>query len=404
MNPLNHRFHSSNIKSSSQSRWRTAFASILCTLILSGAGIGIWQTQHADTDDTAVLSFPASAQLIEQLDTRISMRLFELFPAQEAVSQQEESLMLYPGGQPVGILLRTDGILVVGFSSIQTEYEELQPAESAGIQAGDVILSVNGTAVTHDDELALLVHQLGTQGKDVTLELQRQSRSMHKTVTPVYCEQTDTYRIGLLVRDNAGGVGTLTFVHPDTMEYGALGHMIANNETQRKLSILNGKLVAADIQGIKKGSSGTPGEKIGRFVNNDALGTIEKNTSAGIFGILSDREILAETVEQKPLPTASADEIELGPATIYTALEGSRVEAFTVEIEKVMPSSRDGKSLVLRVTDPELLSRTGGIVQGMSGSPIIQNGKIVGAVTHVFINDPTRGYGILIHDMLKEIS
>ncbi len=407
MKPLNLRFHSKHQlhpeKQNSNGTLRSKMTAVLCTLLVVGASVGLLNTA-IDDKDTTVLSFPASAQLIEQWDTKLSMRLFELWPAEQPVYQQNEPLMLYPGGQPVGILLRTDGILVVGYSPIEANAETLQPAESAGIQAGDIITNVNGIAVTHDDELAQLINDLGAQGETITLDIQRQSRNLTKTMEPAYCEDTDTYRIGLLIRDNAGGVGTLTFVNPTTMEYGALGHMIANNETQRKLSILNGKLVAADIKGIKKGTSGIPGEKIGRFVNNDSLGSIDKNTSSGIFGTLSDRHILSETVTNEPLPVAYPNEIVPGSATIYTALDGIEVRAFAVEIEKVMPNNRDGKGLVIRVTDPELLERTGGIVQGMSGSPIIQNGKLIGAVTHVFINDPTRGYGILMNDMLKETS
>ncbi len=407
MNPLNQRFHSKH-SARFKHHLRTMTASVICTLLLTG--IGIWQIHDTpeynqeSVNDTAVLSFPVSSQLIEQFDTRISMHILELFPTKETLSQQEEPLMLYPGGQPIGILLRTDGILVVGYSPVQTKDTEVLPAESAGIQAGDVIVSVNGTTVSHDDQLAILVNQLGAQGEDVTLQIQRQNRNLNKTIEPVYCEETDTYRIGLLIRDNAGGVGTLTFVDPVTMQYGALGHMIANNDTQRKLSIVNGKLVAADIQGIKKGTSGIPGEKIGHFVSNESLGTIDKNTTAGIFGTLSERDILSETVELSPIPVAASDEITIGPAVIYTALDGNEVNCYTIEIEKIAPSSRDGKGLVIKVTDPELLYRTGGIVQGMSGSPIIQNGKLIGAVTHVFINDPTRGYGILIGDMLDELS
>lgn len=392
-----HRFHNGHKPG------RTALC-LLCTLLMTTLLLGAAFLSKTENDNAAALSFPASAQYMEQLNPQLSMRFFTMFPTQESASIQNETLMLYPGGQPVGILLRTDGILVVGYSPIQTEQNEIHPAESAGIQAGDIIRSINGMQIIHDDEFALLINTLGAQGMDITLEIQRQNRTLHKTITPVYCQESKSYRIGLLIRDNAGGVGTLTFVNPETMQYGALGHMIANSETQRKLSILNGKLVAADIQGIQKGTAGIPGEKIGRFTDNTALGSIEKNTSAGIFGTISERSILSETVDTQPLPVASSSEIMPGSAVIYTALDGTQVQSFSIEIEKVLPSARDGKNLVLRVTDPVLLSRTGGIVQGMSGSPIIQNGKLIGAVTHVFVNDPTRGYGILIENMLDAAS
>ena len=380
--------------------WKTIF----CSLLIAGIGAGVWTVQQTPANEEAALTLSYPTAFLEQFQPKISMRLLELLPNQEPAETRYPEKMLYPGGQAIGILLRTDGILVVGQSPIFVDGEAQNPAEEAGIQPGDVITSVGDTAVTHDDQLALLVNQLGEQHKSVILHIQRQNREMIKEITPIYCAESKSYRIGLLIRDNAGGVGTLTFVDPETMEYGALGHMISNNETQSKINILKGKRVTAQIQGIKKGTSGYPGEKIGRFVSNFSLGTIEKNTTAGIFGVLTDENVLTESSYTQALPTAAPNQIVLGPAQIFTAIDGNKVECFDVEIEKVMPAHKDGKGLVVRVTDPVLLEKTGGIVQGMSGSPIIQNGRIIGAVTHVFINDPTRGYGILIHDMLQETS
>ncbi len=355
----------------------------LCSLLIAGSGAGLWTAAHIPPKETTALSFTYSSELLEQLEPKISMKLLEFLPNKKTSEEQYPQKMLYPGGQAVGILLRTDGIMVVGQSAVTSNGKTVTPAEHAGIQSGDVITAVNGTSVTHDDQLALLVDQLGRQQRTITLQIERQNRHLTREVTPVYCQDTKTYRIGLLIRDNAGGVGTLTFVDPDTGAYGALGHMISNNETQSKINILNGKLVTADIQGIKKGTQGYPGEKIGRFVSNVSLGTIEKNTMAGIFGVLSDDTLLTEGTQ--PLPTAAPQQVMPGPATIFTAIDGSKVESFTVEIEKIMPSHKDGKGLVIRVTDPVLLEKTGGIVQGMSGSPIIQNGRIIGAVTHVCV-------------------
>lgn len=380
--------------------WKTIF----CSLLIAGIGAGVWTVQQTPANEEAALTLSYPTAFLEQFQPKISMRLLELLPNQEPAETRYPEKMLYPGGQAIGILLRTDGILVVGQSPIFVDGEAQNPAEEAGIQPGDVITRVGDVAVTHDDQLALLVNQLGEQQKPVILHIQRQNREMTKEITPIYCAESKSYRIGLLIRDNAGGVGTLTFVEPETMEYGALGHMISNSETQSKINILKGKLVTAQIQGIKKGTSGYPGEKIGRFVSNFSLGTIEKNTTAGIFGVLTDENVLTESSYTQALPTAAPNQIVLGPAQIFTAIDGNKVECFDVEIEKVMPAHKDGKGLVVRVTDPVLLEKTGGIVQGMSGSPIIQNGRIIGAVTHVFINDPTRGYGILIHDMLQETS
>ena len=378
--------------------WKTIF----CSLLIAGIGAGVWTVQQTPANEEAALTLSYPTAFLEQFQPKISMRLLELLPNQEPAETRYPEKMLYPGGQAIGILLRTDGILVVGQSPIFVDGEAQNPAEEAGIQPGDVITRVGDVAVTHDDQLALLVNQLGEQQKPVILHIQRQNREMTKEITPIYCAESKSYRIGLLIRDNAGGVGTLTFVDPETMEYGALGHMISNSETQSKINILKGKLVTAQIQGIKKGTSGYPGEKIGRFVSNFSLGTIEKNTTAGIFGVLTDENVLTESSYTQALPTAAPNQIVLGPAQIFTAIDGNKVECFDVEIEKVMPAHKDGKGLVVRVTDPVLLEKTGGIVQGMSGAPILQDGKLAGAVTHVFTDDPARGYGIFAQTMVEQ--
>ncbi len=361
-------------------------------------GLAESQTAAVNLIDQETLTY------LQPGEVSLSLRLFGLIPVKQIDVNVLPELSLYPGGQPVGILLRTDGIMVVGMSPVlDDEGKSRFPAEKAGIKVGDIIQKVNNVTVNNDEKMAMLIDQLGQNHEEITLEVLREQEIIYKKIEPVYCTESKTYRIGLYVRDNAGGVGTLTFIDPVTKQYGALGHMIANNETQEKLNILNGKLVSANIEGIKKGQRGYPGEKIGGFANDNSLGTIEKNTYAGIFGVLKNLSMTENNYYDKPLPVAYYPEIELGPATILTALEGQKVEAFTIAIEKVMPNGENGKGMVIKVTDPILLEKTGGIIQGMSGSPIIQNGKIIGAVTHVFINDPTKGYGILISDMLSEV-
>ena len=218
-------------------RWKKVPRTWLCTLVLIAAVFGFWAAYPDTVEDAEALSFSCSAELLDQLNPKLSMRLLELLP--ESASAREPPLQteLYPGGQAVGILLRTDGILVVGQSSIISNGQTVNPAKDAGIQAGDVITSVNGKSVAHDDQLALLVDELGRSHQPVILQLTRRSRTLSREITPVYCQDTRTYRIGLLIRDNAGGVGTMTFIDPQTMAYGALGHMISNNETQSKLNI-----------------------------------------------------------------------------------------------------------------------------------------------------------------------
>ena len=378
------------------------FKIITCSFLIGILAISAPLIEKDDkVNETAALTLGYSEQLLKTMQPTFSLRILEILDTAARVETASTEHYLYPGGQSIGILLRTDGILVVGKSAvIDQDGNSFYPASKAGIDVGDVIVSINGMQVTHDDQLAFLVNQFGSQGQEITLHIKRKNKEMDKVVVPVYCQESKSYRIGLYIRDNAGGVGTLSFIDAETGKYGALGHMISNQDTQEKIDIIKGKLVLADIEGIKKGLEGYPGEKIGRFVDNHSLGTIEKNSTAGIYGEFTDEDFLASNPYHQLMPTAAIADIQLGEAEILTVLEGNKVESFTVKIEKIKPYDREGKGLVLKVTDPVLLEKTGGIVQGMSGSPIIQNGKIIGAVTHVLVNDPTKGYGIFIEDML----
>ena len=349
-------------------------------------------------------------QLTESLNAQdspgemsISLKLFGLIPYKQVNVSVVEEKYLYPGGQSIGVLLRTQGVLVVGSSPIiAANGKEVNPAEESGIELGDIIVKVNDQTVITDDQLAELVNDCGAKGEEIVLTINRAQSEKKIKIAPVFCTESQKWRIGLLVRDNAGGVGTLSFIDPQSGSYGALGHMVSENNTGEMLDISMGKLIKADIEDIVKSERGTPGEKVGSFVNNDALGSITKNTECGIFGKISDWDILGENIVTQPMPVGLSSDIQYGEAEILTVLEGDKVESFAVEIMKIMPNGKTGKELVIKVTDERLLEKTGGIVQGMSGSPIIQNGKIIGAVTYVFVNDPTKGYGILIEDMLEE--
>lgn len=379
------------------------FKITLCCMLAGALFFCAPMLSNDNAGETVALSLSYSDQILQNMHPSFSLRILGLLDTSEEEDSAYPERWLYPGGQSIGILLRTDGILVVGQSAvIDQEGKSIYPAQKAGIDTGDVITSINNIQVTHDDQLAFLVNQYGSQGKEIKLHIKRENKEMDKTLLPVYCQESESYRIGLYIRDNAGGVGTISFIDSETGQYGALGHMISNQETQEKIDIVKGKLVLANVEGVKKGQGGYPGEKIGRFVNNQALGTIDKNTTAGIYGTFTDKNFLSASPYHQLMATAKPSEIQLGEAQMLTVLNGNKVESFTVTIEKVMPHDSEGKGLVVRVTDPVLLEKTGGIVQGMSGSTLIQNGKIIGAVTHVFINDPTKGYGILIHDMLKQ--
>lgn len=339
---------------------------------------------------------------LEPGKVNLQLKLFGIIPLKKINVDVVDNYKIYPGGQAVGVLLRTQGILIVGQSPIIDNLGNSHfPARDAGVEIGDTIVKVNDHYVQTDDQLAKLINKYGSEGEKIILLLKRDNNFLKKEIKPVYCSETKTYRIGLFVRDNAGGVGTLTFFDPQSKKYGALGHMICDSETNQKINIKKGKLVKASIEGIQIGKRGKPGEKVGMFVEDSTLGDIQINSYCGIFGSL-DQEKLKNSYYQEPLPIGYANQIETGFAEILTVINDEKVEKYTINIEKIMNPRPDGKNMIIRITDKKLINKTGGIIQGMSGSPIIQNGKIIGAVTHVFINDPTRGYGIFIENMLKE--
>jgi stage IV sporulation protein B len=333
----------------------------------------------------------------------LQLKLFGIIPLKNIDVDVVENIKLYPGGQSVGVILRTQGVLIVGQSPIVDENGEARfPSKDVGIRVGDTIVKINDTFIQTDDQLARLVNKLGSRNEIIKITIKRNDKIFTKEIKPIYCPETKTYRIGLYVRDNAGGVGTLTFFDPLTGKYGALGHMISDTQTNQQIYIKNGKIVRASIEDIKKGTRGKPGEKVGMFVDNSELGDIQLNSYCGIFGTISS-DILTNSYYNQPLPIAYASQIKTGPAEILTVVENEKIEKFSISIVAVVTNRTDGRNLVIQITDPRLLEKTGGIIQGMSGSPIIQNGKLIGAVTHVFINDPTHGYGIFIENMLHEV-
>ena len=332
----------------------------------------------------------------------MQVKLFGLIPVREMVVNVVPRVKVIPGGQSIGVLLHTNGVMVVGIADITTESGKKEnPAAAAGVEVGDVILKVNGLAIKSDMQLRKIIDSYGKQKKPLSLQLKRGAKTFSASVQPDYCQETRRYRMGLFIRDSAAGVGTLTFYHPASGRYGALGHMIADIDTSQQIDLADGCIVGASIQKIHLGKKGRPGEKIGLFDGESGIsGDIAKNSQFGIFGNLN--KPIKNVIYKKPIPVALNEEIVKGPAKIVTVVKGDNVELYDIEIQKVIPQSQDGKGLIIKITDSELLRDTGGIVQGMSGSPIIQNGRLVGAVTHVFINDPTRGYGVMAQWMIQE--
>ena len=315
--------------------------------------------------------------------------------------QDQDRIYLIPGGQSIGISLQTQGVLVVGYAPILNEKDDVRyPAKEAGVNVGDVILSINGVKAVNDVQVAEQINTLCQTQQDISLEIRQGSRVVTKTIKPIFCKETNRYRVGLYIRDEAAGVGTLTFMDPQNKIFGALGHVITDVDTHKPIDLANGRVVESSIHSIEKSQKGQPGEKIGSFITDSAFaGSILKNSTSGIFG--NYEQALPNSYYPEPIPIGFLSEVKKGPAKIYTVLQDNTIGEFTVEIEKII-SGNASRNFVIRITDPVLLEATGGIVQGMSGSPIIQDGKLIGAVTHVFVNDATRGYGISIESMVKE--
>lgn len=332
----------------------------------------------------------------------VAVKILGYIPVKSMAVEAIAPRRVVVGGHSIGVMLQSRGIMVVGFAPVVDENgEKVYPARDKGMQIGDLILEVDGQKVNSENDLARLIDEHRDQ--EMVLTVQRREEIFEVPVAGFYCPETHRYRIGLYVRDGVVGVGTLTFWDPQTHEYAALGHIIIDADTRQGIKVMSGKVVSASIQTIKPAAPGRPGEKIGVFDSEGQLnGNITKNTPFGIFGRI-DQEI-TNPLQPYTVEVGYAHQVKKGKAQIYTVINGNDIEAFDIIIEKVYPERQNGKGMVIRVTDPRLLNVTGGIVQGMSGSPIIQNNRIVGAVTHVFLNDPQRGYGVFMDNMLSETS
>ncbi len=307
-----------------------------------------------------------------------------------------------PGGQSIGVKLNTLGVLVVGHHLVTTTEGKVSPGESAGIQVGDIITEINGQKIEKMSDVAPFVQEAGQSKKPLKLMVSRESGKIETELTPQKENGEENYKLGLYIRDSAAGIGTMTFYHPQSKKYGALGHVISDMDTKKPIVVDDGQVVRSTVTSIEKGSNGNPGEKLARFSSDkEIIGNIKRNSPYGIFGELN-RDI-QNGIMDEPMPIALSHQVEEGPAEILTVVENDEVKLFDIDIVSTIPQKFPAtKGMVIKITDPELLGKTGGIVQGMSGSPIIQKGKVVGAVTHVFVNDPTSGYGVHIEWMLNE--
>ena len=301
----------------------------------------------------------------------------------------------YLGGMTAGFSLSAGGAEVIGFNEISSEEGLCRPAEDAGLRVGDIIVAVDGIAVKSIADLNAALERSG--GKETKFTVKRSGEPAEVKILPAKDKKTGKYKIGILIRDSLSGIGTVTFIDKQTLRFGALGHAVCD-ESNNTLTISDANVYMCSIIGVNKGKRGHAGELRGLFMNDSKLGTADKACNTGLYGTFaSDYDFSHfQTVEAAPIAEAT-----IGKATIYSTVNGVCPQAYEISIAKVDAGNRDNKNFVIKITDERLIKETGGIVQGMSGSPIVQNGKLIGAVTHVFLNDPTRGYGIGIEKMLE---
>ena len=296
---------------------------------------------------------------------------------------------------PFGVKFFTEGIMVSGFCDVDTPNGKENPARSAGIKAGDVITHVNGKAARGTSDLSIAIENCG--GGEITLTYKRGDDSREAKLTPVKSEGDGKYKTGILIRDSGAGIGTVSFIVPESGVFAGLGHGICDSENGTLIPTRRGAVIDVTISGIEKGVSGAPGEIKG-FFNKEKLGSMIKNTDCGIFGVFTN---IPKNPLSPPLPIGLKGDLLEGEAVIYCTLDDGGIKSYNVEISDINRNASGGKCFNVKITDPRLIEKTGGIIQGMSGSPIIQNGKLVGAVTHVMVGDPTMGYGIFIENMLN---
>jgi len=307
-------------------------------------------------------------------------------------------IKVVPLGTAIGVRINTDGVMVLGTSSFLGEDGETHSPSDNILRAGDLISHANGSEVNCKEDLSELVAE---STGDVILKLRRGDEQMEITITPQVAATDGVRRIGTWVRDSTKGIGTLTYYNPATSTFGALGHGILDVDTKKLMSVKSGTIMPSTVTSVVRGARGAPGELEGKVDTTRKFGQISVNSPSGIYGRL-DAAAQEQIVTREPIPIALRSHIKEGPATILTGVSASEVQEFEIYIENVNRFTTDEtKGMVIRITDPKLLEITGGIVQGMSGSPILQNGRIVGAVTHVFVQDPTKGYGIFIESMIQ---
>lgn len=325
-------------------------------------------------------------------DITATVKIANSIPVKTVALQKKERSYVIPGGELIGIKLKTDGVLIVGTETFESENGTVSPAKKAGIAVGDILLTVNEEKIKDNSSLTQAIEK--SDGTPLTLKLMRDNEEFTTTLQPEKSIESNQYKGGLWVRDCICGIGTLTYTDISTGSFASLGHGIYDSDTKALVPSTSGILLSANLCGITKGKSGSAGELSGSFGSKE-YGQLMLNCDNGIYGFVT---VLASN--DKIIPVAFANEVHTGNAQIITTTTSGEKKYYDIKIEKTDPLSTDNKSMIIKITDEELINTTGGIVQGMSGSPIIQDGMLVGAVTHVFLNNPQKGYAIFAQTMI----
>lgn len=354
-----------------------------------------------ENEETLETSSSEVEKISENVGTsNLEVSLFDAIKIKDVNVNVIPKTKVIPVGNIAGVKLYTSGVLVVGMSEIEgDDNKKYKPYENTGIEEGDTIIKVNDTHINSTDDLIETVNL--SKGKDVKVKYIHEEETKECSMTPVKTNNSD-YKLGLWVRDSAAGVGTVTFYEPSSKTFGALGHGITDIDTNELINIASGEFITTRILDITKGESGNPGKIQGTVENQTNIGTISKNSRFGIYGKVDNLSSL-DIDSSKEMEVALREEIQTGKATILCSLDNQKPQEYEIEIEKIFKENNyDNKSMLIKITDERLLEKTGGIIQGMSGSPIIQNGKFVGAITHVLVNNPQEGYAVFGDIMLKQ--
>lgn len=371
------------------------FAALIATAFLSvSVAIPANQTYFSDSASSAVSALSEGVQANAGSYT-VTAKLFGVLPVKEVNVEILPETYLVPCGDVFGVKFFTKGVIVIGSTEIETDNGFVNPAEISDIRKNDIINKVNGTEVNTVEQLAEII--VASEGKPLKIDYTRSGKTKSTELLPVRSKADNKYKSGIWVRDSTAGIGTITYYNPNTGEFAGLGHGICDVDTGELMPLLSGVVVDVNINDIIKGKSGEPGELKGSF-SSVKTGEIYKNSGLGVFGKLNSTP---DSIKS-PMKAAGREEVTEGDAVILVNPDGKGIREYSVNLSKIDKYSDGTKCFVIEVTDKELISLTGGIVQGMSGSPILQNGKLIGAVTHVLVNDPTKGYGIFIENMLSE--